>query len=419
MRYVVIGASAAGISGAKTLRELDKNAEIVLISKDENVYSRCILHHYISSHRDVDALNFTGKEFFDENNITWMKGLEVKALNDKEQTLELSNGETLSYDKLLVCSGASAFIPPVPGLREGNNVVGLRNLDDAILIKEQAKKVKNVVVLGAGLVGIDAVSGLLGQGLNISLVEMSNKILPLQLDKHASDVYEKKFIEEGVSLKLDVKAEKLLLDENNNPKALVLNTGEEVPCELVIVATGVRSNVAFMENSNVECDRFGLIIDAKGQTNIENIYGAGDVTGRNPIWPTAVKEGIIAAHNMLGKEMVMTDFFGSKNTMNFVGIATMSLGMVEPADETYIVETKVEDNNYKKIIHKDGKIYGAIIQGDLSYAGVLTQLIKENIDVSKNEESNNENYNYIQTIQEYDIVIRCNNDEYIIYYKKI
>ena len=383
MRYVVIGASAAGISGAKTLRELDKEAEIVLVSKDENVYSRCILHHYISNHRDVDALNFTSKEFFEENNITWMKGLEVKNLNDKEQLLELSNGETLSYDKLLVCSGASAFIPPVPGLREGNNVVGLRNLDDAILIKEQAKKVKNVVVLGAGLVGIDAVSGLLGQGLNISLVEMSNKILPLQLDKHASDVYEKKFIEEGVSLKLDVKAEKLLLDENNNPKALLLNTGEEVPCELVVVATGVRSNIAFMENSNVECDRFGLIIDAKGKTNVENIYGAGDVTGRNPIWPTAVKEGIIAAHNMLGKEMIMTDFFGSKNTMNFVGIATMSLGMVEPADETYIVETKVEGDNYKKIIHKDGKIYGAIIQGDLSYAGVLTQLIKENIDVSK------------------------------------
>ena len=194
---------------------------------------------------------------------------------------------------------------------------------------------------------------------------------------------EKKFTEAGVSLKLGVKAEKLILDENNNPKALLLNTGEEVPCELVIVATGVRSNVAFLENSNVECDRFGLIIDAKGKTNIENVGGAGDVTGRNPIWPTAVKEGIIAANNMLGKDSEMTDFFGSKNTMNFVGVATMSLGMVEPADETYIVETHVDGDNYKKIIHKDGKIYGAIIQGDLSYAGVLTQLIKENIDVSK------------------------------------
>ena len=386
MRYVVIGASAAGISGVKTLRELDKEAEIILVSKDENVYSRCILHHYISNHRDIDALNFTDKKFFEDNNITWIKGVEVKSIDDKAQSLELSNGETLTYDKVMLCTGASAFIPPVEGLREGNNVVGLRNLEDAVLIKEQAKKVKNVVVLGAGLVGIDAVSGLLGQGLNVSLVEMGDKILPIQLDKYTSDVYQKKFSENGVNLKLGVRAEKLILDENKNPKALVINAGngtEEIPCELVIVATGVRSNTAFLEGSNIEFDRFGLIIDEKGKTNVDNVYGAGDITGRNPIWPTAVKEGIIAANNMLGNEMIMTDFFGSKNTMNFVGIATMSLGDTEPKDETYKVEVKIDGDNYKKIIHKDGKIYGALIQGDLSYAGVLTQLIKENIDISK------------------------------------
>lgn len=387
MRYIVIGASAAGISGVKTLRELDKDAEIILISKDENVYSRCILHHYISNHRDVDALNFTDKSFFEDNNINWIKGVEVKSIDDVNQTLALSNGEALSYDKLLICSGASAFIPPIENLREANNVVGLRNLEDAILIKEQVKKVRNVVVLGAGLVGIDAVSGLLGQDLNIYLIEMSKKILPLQLDDYASNVYINKFEQNGVNLKLDVKAEKLIVDENKNPKALLLNTGEEVPCELVIVATGVRSNVAFMENSNIECDRFGLIINEKGQTNVENVYGAGDVSGRNPIWPTAVKEGIIAANNMVGNEMIMTDFFGSKNTMNFVGVATMSLGMVEPADDSYNVEVKVDGDDYKKIIHKDGKIYGSIIQGDLSYAGILTQLIKENIDVSKVKKS--------------------------------
>ena len=386
MRYVVIGASAAGISGVKTLRELDKEAEIILVSKDKNVYSRCILHHYISNHRDVDALSFVDKNFFEENNIKWIKGVEVKAINDKEQILSLSNGETLAYDKVLLCTGASAFIPPVEGLREGNNVVGLRNLEDAVLIKEEAKKVKNVVVLGAGLVGIDAVSGLLDQGLNVTLVEMGDKVLPLQLDKYTSDVYKKRFEEHGVNLKLGVRAEKLILDESKNPRALVVNTGdgtEEIPCELVIVATGVRSNTAFLEGSNIEFDRFGLIIDEKGKTNIENVYGAGDITGRNPIWPTAVKEGIIAANNMLGNEMIMTDFFGSKNTMNFVGVPTMSLGDTEPKDETYKVEIKIDGDNYKKIIHKDGRIYGAIIQGDLSYAGVLTQLIKENIDISK------------------------------------
>ncbi len=384
MRYVVIGASAAGISGVKTLRELDENAEIVLISKDEYIYSRCILHHYISGVRTVEQLDFSEKDFIEKYNILWKKGVEVIKLNDEEKTLTLSNLEILKYDKVLICSGASSFIPPVENLRTANNVVGLRNLDDAETMVKVGKKVKSAVVLGAGLVGIDAISGLMNYDLNLTLVEMGDRILPIQLDHYAAKEYEKKFEEKGVNLRLGVKAEKLIVDENNNPKALLLNTGEEVPCELIVVATGVRSNVAFLEDSNVICDKFGLIITPDGKTNIEDVYGAGDVTGRNPIWPTAVKEGIIAASNMLGVKREMTDFFGSKNTMNFVGIATLSLGMVDaPENEGYEIETEKNEKGYKKIIHKDGKIYGAIIQGDLSYAGVLTQLIREKIDVSR------------------------------------
>ncbi|AYE35750.1 NAD(P)/FAD-dependent oxidoreductase [Clostridium septicum] len=383
MKYVVIGASAAGISGAKTLRELDENAEITLVSKDEYVYSRCILHHYISNHRNIKELNFADENFFTNNNINWIKGVEVISLDEKNQKIVLSNNNILSYDKILIASGASSFIPPIVNLREANRVVGLRNLEDAILIKNEINNIKNVVVLGAGLVGIDAISGLLESGLNVSLVEMGDKILPLQLDKYTSKVYEEKFKEKGVNLKLNVKAEKLIIDENKNPKALLLNTGEEIPCELVIVATGVRANIGFINETEVATDRFGLIINEKGETNITNVYGAGDVTGRNPIWPTAVKEGIIAANNMLNNSLIMTDFFGSKNTMNFVGIATMSLGITEAPDDSYKVEIRRDKDNYKKIIHKDGKIYGSIIQGDLSYAGVLTQLIKEKIDISK------------------------------------
>ena len=383
MRYIVVGASAAGISGAKTLRELDKDAEIILVSKDENVYSRCILHHYISGHRDIEALDFTDRDFFEKYNIEWKKGLEVKSIDDREHVIGLSNGESLKYDKILLATGASAFIPPVENLREAKNVVGLRNLEDAIKIKEEAEKVKNVVVLGAGLVGIDAIAGLAFKDLNVTLVEMGDRVLPIQLDKYASSKYEKRFEDAGVKLKLGVRAEKVLIDENKNPKALHINTGEEIPCELIIVATGVRSNVAFLKDSSIETDRFGLIINEKGETNARDVYGAGDITGRNPIWPTAVKEGIIAANNMVGNEIFMEDFFGSKNTMNFLGLTTMSLGDVNDPDESYTEEIDISGENYKKIIHKDGKIYGAIIQGDLSYAGVLTQLIKEKIHVSK------------------------------------
>lgn len=383
MRYIVVGASAAGISGAKTLRELDKDAEIILVSKDENVYSRCILHHYISGHRDIEALDFTDRDFFEKYNIEWKKGLEVKSIDDREHVIGLSNGESLKYDKILLATGASAFIPPVENLREAKNVVGLRNLEDAIKIKEEAEKVKNVVVLGAGLVGIDAIAGLAFKDLNVTLVEMGDRVLPIQLDKYASSKYEKRFEDAGVKLKLGVRAEKVLIDENKNPKALLINTGEEIPCELIIVATGVRSNIAFLKDSSIETDRFGLIINEKGETNARDVYGAGDITGRNPIWPTAVKEGIIAANNMVGNEIFMEDFFGSKNTMNFLGLTTMSLGVVNIPDDSYTEEIDISGDNYKKIIHKDGKIYGAIIQGDLSYAGVLTQLIKEKIHVSK------------------------------------
>ncbi|MEG2291522.1 MAG: FAD-dependent oxidoreductase [Clostridium sp.] len=387
MVYVVIGASAAGISGAKTLRKLDEDAKIILISKDEHVYSRCILHHYIEGIRDIKGLDFSEHDYFERFNIKWIKGVEVTSLNSKEHILGLSNNETIKYDKVLIATGASSFIPPIENLRTANNVVGLRNLEDAELIKTESEVVKNVAILGAGLVGMDAASGLLHKNLNITLIDMNDRILGLQLDKYSSKEYEKRFEAEGVKLKFSARADKLIVDENNNPKELLLSSGESVDCELVVVTAGVRSNVGFLEGSGVECDKFGLIFNEKGETNTKDVYGAGDVSGRNPIWSIATKEGIISASNMMGKELFMTDFFGSKNTMNFVKLPTLSLGLVESPDDTYKEEIQANENGYKKIIHKDGKIYGAIIQGDLSYAGVLTQLISEKIDISKVKKS--------------------------------
>jgi len=383
MRYVVIGSSASGINGAKALRELDKDAEIVLVSKDEYVYSRCILHHYISGIRDIKALNFCGDDFFEKYNISWVNGVKVDRLDDKKQIIELSDKRKIRYDKILIASGASPFIPPIENLREANNIIGLRNLEDAQKIKDAIGDIKNVIVLGAGLVGIDAVAGLVDYGLNITVVEMMDRVLAVQLDHRAAGKYEELFSKKGVNFKLGVKAQKLIIDDRNNPKELIIDTGERIPCELIIVATGVRSNVDFLRESQVETNKFGLVFDAKGKTNVKNIYGAGDVSGKNPIWPAAVKEGIIAANNMAGNKLIMTDFFGSKNTMNYLGLATMSLGEVISPDKTYIEEIEEDEENYKKIIHKDGKIYGAIIQGDLSYAGILTQLIKERIDISR------------------------------------
>ena len=390
MAYVVVGASAAGINAAKTLREINKDIEIILVSKDEYVYSRCILHHFLDGRRDIEDLDLSIRAYnclkqAEINKISYLKGkgVEVTGIDTKEKKLKLDNGEDLPYEKVVLATGASSFLPPIENLRTANNVIGLRNLDDAIRIKEIAPKVKNIIILGAGLVGVDAMAGLLDYDAKVTMIEMGDRILPLQLDHYAANVYIERLKEEGVDFRFNVRAEKVIVDENNNPVAIKLNTGEEVPGELIIACTGVRSNVGFLEGSGIECDKFGLIFNPKGETNVKDVYGAGDISGRNPIWPTAVKEGLIAANNMCNKDIYMEDFFGSKNTMNFCGVATMSLGTVIKPDDTYEEAVEIKGKDYKKIIHKNGTIYGAIVQGDLSYVGVLTQLIKDKINIDR------------------------------------
>lgn len=388
MNYVVVGASAAGINGVKYIRQLEPDANITLISKDDHIYSRCILHHYLEGIRDIKALEFVEDGFIEKNNINWIKGVAVEKIEPKQKELILSDGRTVSYDKVLLATGASTFFPPVKNLNDAKNVFGLRNLDDAIEIKEKAQYAKNIVVMGAGLVGIDALTGLLHYGKNLTLVEFKGHMLSIQLDKRAAKTYQDAFTNEGVTQYYDTAVQEVIMDETGAVKALALSNGLIIDCDFLIVATGVRSNVAFLQDSGIECDRFGLIFDEYGRTSDESVYGAGDISGRNPIWPAAVKEAIIAATNMCGHKRELTDFFASKSTMNFLHIPTMSLGTPEPADETYRVDIEEDgQGNYKKIIHKDGVIYGALIQGDLSYSGVLTQLIREKINIDKVEKS--------------------------------
>lgn len=384
MKYVVLGASAAGISGARRLRELDKNAEITLISKDEHIYSRCIMHHYIEGIRDLNRLQFVPLDFIEANQINWMKGVSAEHIDTDKKEVITSDGSHVAFDKLLIATGSHVFFPPIPGLKEAPNAIGFHDLDECHEIMEKAKTAENIVIMGAGLVGIDAASGLLHLGKSVSIVEMRDRMLSIQLDHRAAKTYEEAFAKEGVKQYFSLGAKELILNESNEITAIKLTSEEIIPCDLLIVASGVRSNVGFLEGSGIETDRFGLLIDPLGQTSHPDIYGAGDVTGRNPIWPVAVKEGIVAASNMAGSPKEMTDFFASKSTMNFLDIPTMSLGLAQPEDlENYCIEIEDENGNYKKIVHKDGKICGAILQGDLAYSGILTQLIKNNIDVSK------------------------------------
>lgn len=388
MRYVVLGASAAGVNGVRQLRKQCPEAEIILVSKDSSIYSRCILHHYLGNMRTKEELCFAEDDFEDRYKADWRKGVTCTGLDDKEKQVCLSDGTSIAYDRLLIATGSHTLLPAVKGLLGTEGVYGFHNLDEVEAIKKGAVKAEHIVVMGGGLTGLDAAVGFLRLGKKVGLVEMEGHLLAKQLDARSSGTYEKAMEHKGIVLHLGVGIREVCQQEGT-VTSLKLTDGSELACDMLVVTAGVRPNIDFLKGSDVECDRFGLVIDRYGQTSVPDIYGAGDVTGRSPIWPAAVKQGMVAAVNMAmghganGRRATMDDFFASKSTMNFLGIPTMSLGIPERPDDSYDVVMEDKDGIYRKVIHKNGKIYGAILQGDLSYCGVLTQLIAGKIDVSK------------------------------------
>ena len=290
MKYVVLGASAAGISGVREIRRLDRDGEIVLISRDRAIYSRCILHRYLGGERSLEELGFAEPDFAELYRVTWMKGRECRAVEPEKKQVILENGEAVGYDKLLIATGARTFIPPVKNLREAVNVSEFRNIEDMEALKEAAKQAKNVVVMGAGLVGMDCAAGFLELGVKVTLVETAGWLLAKQLDKRAAGTYERAFADRGVKQFYGVGVEEAVLDEKNRITEAVLTDGTRIPCDFMVVTAGVRSNVEFLEGSGVETGRFGLVYDDTGKTSDDCIYGAGDVSGMSPIWPAAVKE---------------------------------------------------------------------------------------------------------------------------------
>ena len=383
MKYVIIGSSAAGINAIRELRKYDKEGEIILVSKDEHIYSRCILHQYLAGERTLERLNFAEPDFDKVYNVKWMRGREAIGLRPADHILVLDGNEELGYDKLLVATGSHTFIPPIKGLSEADNYIGFRNIDDIEVLKEVPKYAKNIIVLGSGLIGIDCATGYLHMGVKVTLVDFAGWLLNRQLDERAAKTYIDAFKENGVDQYYGVGVNEVHVDDNHKIYEIVLSDGTVLPCDYFIVTAGVRSNVEFLKDSGLELSRFGLVYNEFGQTSDPDVYGAGDVSGQSPIWPVAVKEGMVAAANMAGHREKMTDFFASKSTMSFLGIHTMSLGIVTPPDDTYRVDTYDKNGVYKKVVSKDGVITGALLQGDLAYGGVLQQMLARKIDVRK------------------------------------
>ena len=312
MKYVIIGGGAAGIKAAEQIRSLEKDSKITIIMEDMNIHSRCMLHKYLSGERNIEEMSFLPKEMEEELNIEFFRGYTISSVDTDRKLVKIfplkdqandakakEEMEDVSYDKLLIATGSNGFIPPAPGLREAKNAHCFRHLREAEIIREKAKDSENIAIIGAGLVGIDAAYGMLERGKNVTVIDMATSIIPMQLCKKAGDIYQKLFEDDGCKFELGRKVSDTKMDSDGNIKAIILDNGTEVKCDLVIAAAGERAAIKFLEGSSIKIDRF-IEVDDHMRTSVKDVFAAGNATGLSGTWPNAKKQAEVAAYNMCG-----------------------------------------------------------------------------------------------------------------------
>jgi NAD(P)H-nitrite reductase large subunit len=393
MTHIIIGAGAAGISAARTILKEKPDDSITIISEDKEVYSRCMLHKFIAGERDAEGLNFINDDLLSRKNITWIKGKTVTRLDGAAKTVYSGEEKLASGDTILIATGSVSVTPPIGELKTAKNVFGLRHLSDARAIADSAKTAKKIAVIGAGLVGLDAVYGILeasgkqGDAKEITVIEMMPTALAINLDAHAAETYQRLFEKAGVKFHLGSKVVNTKSDGNASVTAVELEGGMSIPCDMVILAVGVRPAAAFLMGdgaaSGIELtERKAVKVDDYLTTNIPGIYAAGDVAGLSGIWPNAQKQGEIAGYNMTGTKWVYDDKFAIKNTVNFFDVLSLSVGAINPQEGDEVL-VKEDRNNYRKLILRDGAVAGVVLQGEIGGSGFWQHLIKNKIRIDK------------------------------------
>lgn len=396
MEYVIIGSSAAGTAAARAIISNDPAGKITMITMDSGFYSRCQLHLAATGKRDDDKIFLSLDDLLKSANFKLIPQTKVTGMDVKDKNVILENGMIISYDKLLIATGSRTFFPPIPGLT-GSRSFGLRNLEDAKAIKELLPCVSCVAIIGAGLVGVELAGELAEAGINVSLIEVANRPLPLQLEdvcgKKCADLLE----QSGVDLYLGEMATEVIRDVNGNPQSVELKSGKSVPAEIVICAAGVRSNIEFTEGTGMEINR-GIVIDTFCRTNVADVYAAGDVaettdslTSKNmpsAIWPVAVRQGKVAGANMSGGEDMLTRNTGMKASVNVAGTHVVSIGPVtlpEPEWKKYIYR-RTDSSAHERLrivyIDENKTLRAALLWGDVRNAGLYHEAIVNHRNIS-------------------------------------
>jgi nitrite reductase (NADH) large subunit len=384
-RYVIVGNGIAGVTAAQAIARAEPGAAVCIYAAEPyHTYRRPQLPPYVAGEVAETDIAYRPPEWYEQRGIRVHLNDPVVELDPADHRVRLADGSIGPYDRLLLATGGRAWAPSVEGT-DWRGFFTLRTLDDARAIRGGAGAARQAVVIGGGLLGLEAARALRALGLEVAVVELVDHLLPRQLDHEGAIVLRGIVERMGIRVFTGAVTEAILGD--GVVAAVRLEGGRELPAGMIVCTVGMRPDVALARQADLEVER-GVVVDERLQTSAEDIYAAGDVAEAGGviygIIPAAVEQARVAAANMVAPGSAVYPGTLPATTLKVVGAEVASLGE-SVVEDTGLLQLRRADpatGRYRKFALREGRIVGAILLNDRERLLPVRRLIEQGADVS-------------------------------------
>lgn len=381
--YLIIGNGVAGNAAAENIRKFDPDGKIAIFSKEDRpFYYMPGLPEYMAGEKKAEQIIIHPQSWYDQHRIDLHLRSTVTKIDATQKLVETEKGERFAFDKLLLASGGKAFIPPIKG-SDSPKVFTLKTLADADRITAAAAQAKTAVLIGGGLLGLEAGNGLRKRGLKIVVVEFFPRLLPRQMDVAGAAILQSQMEEMGFSFHLGATTEEIV----PAPEGLEvrLKGGGKITAGLVLISAGVRPDLSLAQALGLDIDK-GVKVDDTMATSRADIYAAGDLIEHRGrpygIWPAALEQGKVAGAAMAGQAATYEGTLPS-NVLKVVGIDLVAAGDIDADGKlSAIVHEDKAAKTYRKLVIQDKCLVGVILLGDVRGSSEIQAAIKAKKDIS-------------------------------------
>lgn len=376
--FLILGNGAAGVSAADAIRNRNRTCSIVIISNEGVLgYNRPMLTKSLMTAQDVSGMEIHDNDWYQEKNIMNLLDRTVSSIDTAQKEVLLTDGVRLKYDKCIYALGSECFIPPIKG-HQKPQVIAIRRLADTQKIGSLIPETKEIVVIGGGVLGLEAAWELHKAGCRVTILELAPQLMGRQLDLEAGEMLEEIIRQKGIEVRLNVKIEEIVGE--TSVEGVRLSDGSVIPAQMVIVSAGVRANTAVAQAAGIETGR-AVIVNVNMETNVPDIYACGDCAeygGINyAIWPQAVEEGMTAGANAAGDNIKYEPVVAA---LTFHGMDTSLYAIgdngKDPEKHYTVKRIRSEDgSSVKTYYYEKDRLVGAILIGDTSDMSEVTAKI--------------------------------------------